>query len=428
VWVRYRAHVNGESAPPWPPLDAPTGLRVGFHEFPQPAPAFQYRCCVEICHSTGDRVIGWTFTTSETRREIGLARTNSYVSSGSLRATRVSGQEALCRPVGQEWDRASGTTGEPPSSTGWVPRKRASARGRQASQGPCPRIWRRSRSGDGAGNRGASRCAGRSFSLAKRLREVSLKLALFSLRLDRLEGTAWEAVVRRVARFIRRNPSVAEEVVSRAALSYVSDRSPASFESYLRTIARVYSRSQHGEFEDGADAISRRQADWNRPRTGLDQEDPLRLALRSGRRVPSRSPVDPVPHPWAVGEAALLSRIADDFNIPPHIARQWLRDGKIYGRSCRLRVELTRTGTPARGKVKYQRMRARWQARYRLSCDAPAKRTVPARAGGGYDAARRRPFARQNKLGGSLASARKAVLGTHEWSGWDKPGWQSPLG
>ena len=127
--------------------------------------------------------------------------------------------------------------------------------------------------------------------------------------------------------------------------------------------------------------------------------------------MPSRSSVEPVLHPWAVGEAALLSRIADDFNIPPHIARQWLRDGKIYGRSCPPRVEWTRIGTSARGKIEIPaNERARWQARcIAYHAMRLRKQTVPARGEPGYDAARRQALRVSNKLGGSLASARKAV-------------------
>jgi hypothetical protein len=155
-------------------------------------------------------------------------------------------------------------------------------------------------------------------------REIVLKLAFLSARVGVLSDDSRPPLLRATRAYLGTGRVDLGEIFS-AALSgqgsgrlgrpvgYIGDFSHVSFRAFLRQVAR------------GVDEERKR---------GVPEEVRQAELQRHGQQRQRRAPTPfTEPHPWTEDRPVPLLRSARDFEVPPHQARQWARDGKL--RVCR---------------------------------------------------------------------------------------------
>jgi hypothetical protein len=224
--------------------------------------------------------------------------------------------------------------------------------------------------------------------------EVFLKLAILSVRQNVLKEESVPIVIRTLEEHLRVSREQAAEILQltvtppgKGVLGYLGDFSPHSFAVYLRRVKRgVYARDSNGEWDDKA----------------------------AGSVVG--------PHPWAKGTAALLSRLAIEYEISGHQARQWVRDGKLEGVKCHRREETTAGGRPVFGEIEVRAtQRATWTSLCMHYVDMQVRK---ARTRKGSASEKKRLYRRATKQEGTLNSVRRYILQREETLGLpDLPPW-----
>jgi hypothetical protein len=179
--------------------------------------------------------------------------------------------------------------------------------------------------------------------------EVNLKMAFLAARHGTLDAEELDPILYALERYLKINRQRAREVFSRATMGWTGDLSPDSFRSYLRAIAwslRTPSpRAPRDEIRNDGDRETLRWVGGRRrPEGGAHAQRQRREYVR----LPSE---EPELHPWALGQPALLSRLAVDYEIEAHVVRSWWRAGKITALGCRRREERTVCGSPVNGTI-----------------------------------------------------------------------------
>ena len=134
----------------------------------------------------------------------------------------------------------------------------------------------------------------------------------------------------------------AEEIYSAVVASgkkhpgYIGDFSRHSFLAYLKQVKRrIYKQA----YATRAPHICSNDI--------VDDEEVCPKAPK--RRSSNMAETTVQAHLWQEGKAVLLTRLARDYDIPTHQAREWVRAGKIKAVECPWREEWTANGHRAGG-------------------------------------------------------------------------------
>jgi hypothetical protein len=207
------------------------------------------------------------------------------------------------------------------------------------------------------------------------------------------------------------------EVLSRVLFSgrrymgYIGDLSPTSFRAYLLRILSTVRAEARGSWAS-PDALGGTS----------NEEDASAHLLRSLRAKRQAAPTDedgdryrvePIRlphenrHPWTEGRPALLSRVAVDYGIDPHIARSWVRAGQLAAQDCRWREELTLRGHQVAGTIEVAATeRPVWET---LCTKYLEKKQRKDELAGTSTARKKRAYRRTRKSGGDREKAARLV-------------------